>query len=152
MPSGRVVGGQEAEDGKYPYQCSIQLYEYKHRCGCAIISNKWILTAAHCLAGQELNTLSILVGSNHLEQGGYFYEIDKFHMHKKYNKPMYANDIAVIRVKGKIQFNYRVQPIELATEEVPNGSEVTLTGWGSLSVSKILIDCSICEAIALILN
>lgn len=43
----RIVGGTEAEDGLAPYQCSIQV-NGRHMCGCAIISKKWVITAAHC--------------------------------------------------------------------------------------------------------
>lgn len=135
VAAGRVVGGQEADDGKFPYQCSLQLDEYKHRCGCAIISEKYVLTASHCLVGLEPSSISIVVGTNDVQAGGDLYQSSKFYIHAEYNKPMYANDIGLIRVKGKIRLDDRVQPIELATEEVPNGAEVLLSGWGRLKVS-----------------
>lgn len=46
--STRLVGATQSEDGAAPYQCSLQKYS-KHFCGGAIISDEWILTAAHCL-------------------------------------------------------------------------------------------------------
>lgn len=48
LPSNYVVGGTDAEDGLAPFQCSLQ-YGRQHRCGCAILSSKWIVTASHCL-------------------------------------------------------------------------------------------------------
>lgn len=139
VASQRIVGGEDAAVGGFPYQCSLQVYAWKHICGCAILSNKWILTAAHCVRGRAPASLDILVGTNDLKNGGTYYRVDEFYAHENHNEPMYANDIAVIRVKETIEFNDRVQPIEPSSEEVPNNAEVILTGWGSLSVSTISV-------------
>lgn len=46
----RIVGGTDAAEGGAPYQCSMQRGKASdHFCGCAILSEKWIVTAAHCI-------------------------------------------------------------------------------------------------------
>lgn len=44
---GRIVGGTEMDITDAPYQVSLQRFN-RHFCGGSIISNKWVLTAAHC--------------------------------------------------------------------------------------------------------
>ena len=43
----RIVGGTEASIEEFPYQVSIQRLNH-HICGGSILSQDWILTAAHC--------------------------------------------------------------------------------------------------------
>lgn len=106
----RVVGGKDAPDGAAPFQCSLQTNK-RHFCGCSIISDKWILTAAHCLYSSSPISVKILVGTVNLKNGGKFYTAERFVLHESYNDPQYAHDIALIRVKETIAFNDKVQPV-----------------------------------------
>lgn len=130
----RVVGGKDAPDGVAPFQCSLE-WLYIHFCGCSIISHKWVLTAAHCLSNKHPSYTQILVGTNDLRNGTEYYRAERFILHESYNKPQFAYDIALIEVNGTIVFNDRVQPIKPSPEDVPEGADVQLTGWGRLAVS-----------------
>jgi len=137
LASERIVGGKDAPDGGVPYQCSLQSYN-SHNCGCSILSNKYLLTASHCVVGHSPNSLTVLVGTNDLQNGGTYYKVEKYFSHEKYNRPRFANDVAVIQVKGTIEFNDRVQPIEPSPDQVNDGDELTLTGWGRLRAGGAL--------------
>lgn len=45
----RIVGGSEAIPGAYPWTGSIRIKPDEHHCGATIISDKYLLTAAHCV-------------------------------------------------------------------------------------------------------
>ena len=52
---GRIVGGEEAMDGEFPWQVSLRQITgigATHFCGGSVIDKDWVLTAAHCCAGQ----------------------------------------------------------------------------------------------------
>ena len=47
--NGYIVGGRPANDGEVPHQVSLQ--RSSHFCGGSIISDQFIVTAAHCVDG-----------------------------------------------------------------------------------------------------
>lgn len=47
--SARIAGGFDAEDWEAPFMCSLQTWSLVHYCGCAVISDEWVITAANCL-------------------------------------------------------------------------------------------------------
>lgn len=50
IPDGRIVGGEATNIENFKYQASL-LYYGSHRCGAAIISPLYVLSAAHCTWG-----------------------------------------------------------------------------------------------------
>lgn len=46
---GKIVGGMDAPEGKWPWQVSVH-YGGFHICGGSILNEYWILSAAHCFS------------------------------------------------------------------------------------------------------
>lgn len=74
--------------------------------------------------------LEIKVGSNNLDAGGKYYQVERVIKHENYKKEMHANDIAVIRVAGNFEFNDHVGKIELSQADVPENDEAKFVGFG----------------------
>lgn len=132
----RIIGGKDARDGEAPFQCLLVVNETSF-CGCSIISERYVLTAGHCVLSQTAENLLVLMGTNDLTRGGTFHEVANYSVHENYDIPKFTHDIAVVELQEKVQFNEKVQPIELGVEEVPDDADVELFGWGKLSVKMI---------------
>uniref|UniRef100_A0ABD2XUF6 chymotrypsin n=1 Tax=Trichogramma kaykai TaxID=54128 RepID=A0ABD2XUF6_9HYME len=129
----RVIGGQDAPDGKYPYQVSLRRGTF-HSCGGSIINKRWVLTAAHCVQGVDHKALNIVAGTNLIEGGQeQTYKSQYIVYHDGFDMWELQNDVALIRVSKDIVFNDKVQPIKLSTksEKDEKSVDVVLTGWGS---------------------
>ena len=46
----RIIGGQEAWAGSWPWQVALR-YATMPACGGAVIRPSWVITAAHCFQG-----------------------------------------------------------------------------------------------------
>jgi prostatin (serine protease 8) len=142
-PRERIINGQDAADGQFPYQISYQwglLGFYQHVCGGSIISPTWILTAGHCVTEvPALGEYKIIAGITGLNENNADKQeinvIDKI-VHPNFNGGVGPNDVALLRLATPLEFNDRVQPISLpAADSEPSGDTV-LSGWGSISTSE----------------
>lgn len=133
-PIGRIVSGQDAEDGQFPYIVSMRWLGFGHYCGAFVLTSRFAGTAAHCLDGDTLDDLpwmSASVDMIHVEQGTEF-PLVRFYMHEDYNKLHFLDmDVGIIQIGGSF-LTTRAQVIPLNTVDPPAGAEVTISGWGAL--------------------
>uniref|UniRef100_A0A1L8E7Y3 Putative serine protease sp24d-like protein n=1 Tax=Haematobia irritans TaxID=7368 RepID=A0A1L8E7Y3_HAEIR len=136
LPQSRIVGGQLAKLGQFPYQVSI-LALGSHHCGGAIISPQHTVTAAHCVVDGfykkpvPANLLNVRAGSLSPYEGGQLLNVTKVKPNPSYWP--YQHDIALLKLAEPLEFNDNVKAIEIATEDPPAGAEVSTSGWGRVS-------------------
>ncbi|KAI8045560.1 chymotrypsin-2 [Drosophila gunungcola] len=135
-----IVGGQNAAEGDAPYQVSLQTLVGSHLCGGAIISDRWILTAGHCVKGYPASRLQVASGTVRYAQPGALYYPEAIYLHCNYDSPKYHNDIGLLKVNETIGFDALTQAVQLPTSPLsPQGtSELIFTGWGAQSAAGSL--------------
>jgi secreted trypsin-like serine protease len=140
---GRIVGGGVASYAEWPWQISLRQYKngkFKHKCGAALLTNKWVVTAAHCVKDISPSNLMVRAGEYHvLNQNEAHPHIDrrvrKVVTHKQFDKFTYEYDIALLELHGS---NVKYQPniIPICLPDSDNnlvGQRGWVTGWGRLS-------------------
>lgn len=127
----KIVGGQVARPGQYPYQVSLRnIQSYKHFCGGAILNYRWILTAAHCfIGGTKAYDVYATVGATTLYDGLH-HNVSRLLPHPYFNIQIVSYDIALVTVKTPFTFNSLVQPISIAQNYMVGGEEAIVSGWG----------------------
>lgn len=137
----RIVGGENAQEGQFPYQASIHnRIARDFFCSGSILSNRFVLTAAHCMRNRTPANIFAIVGTLNRLKGGVAVEFNKITVHPGWNSRLLINDIALLRTANEIVFSDTIQPIALPKENLPNeeNTQVILSGWGKTSVSVLI--------------
>ncbi|XP_047508516.1 chymotrypsin-1-like [Pieris napi] len=134
-PDSRIVGGTVA--GTVPWMVALTngLLVRNLLCGASIITDRHLLTAAHCIDGIFiLGRLSIslraTVGTNHWNSGGVHYNIASNITHPNYDSDTVKNNIGILITRNAILFTDTISPVTLSFDVVGNGVATTVNGWG----------------------
>lgn len=147
----RIVGGVEAEVGRYPYMVSLIFDyttgaggQYAPFCGGSLVAPEWVLTAAHCLG----YSTHVLLGHHDFnnvpetaEKIAVRYEV----AHPAYDAYTYDNDVAMLRLEAPASSSFA--PVRMngddgtANELSSDGDDaVTVMGWGATQMGGCATD------------
>ncbi|XP_030370459.1 serine protease grass [Scaptodrosophila lebanonensis] len=164
-----VANGKEVRISSRPW---MALLKYKQNggdrflCGGTLISDRYILTAAHCIYGLEEELFEVRLGEHQIstEKDCRLYGrkekcappvqdvgIEKQILHEHYDPKRVANDIALLRLSRSVQFERHIKPICLPiTKELKQQAEEIsgffVTGWGTTekgSSSDVLLQAAV---------
>ncbi|XP_033925393.1 suppressor of tumorigenicity 14 protein isoform X1 [Melopsittacus undulatus] len=139
----RIVGGQNSDVGEWPWQVSLHVRGQGHICGASLVSESWLVSAAHCflqLQGIRYSDPSLWTAYLGLTDQGdlsntnvQMRKIKRIISHPYFNDYTYDYDIAVMELQTPATFSSLVQPICLpdATHNFPVGKDLWVTGWGA---------------------
>merc|ERR1712228_239911 len=132
---GRIVGGHEAQENQWPWQVALFIDDAWF-CGGALISENYVLTAAHCADGASY--FDIMAGAHNVRQASepHRVEITSYNgwTHPDWNNQDLSNDLALVHLPEKVAFSEYIRPSCLppapdANEEYV-GQLTTPVGWG----------------------
>lgn len=134
----RIFGGKLVAAGQFPYLVSLRTNIYEtviHECGGAIISEKFILLAAHCInKNNPVNQYEVAVSAYNIKDGEVF-KVKSFYQHEQFVSSILMNDIALAELVKPIKFTNTVQSIELNHNFIEDAMEGIVAGFDE-TVSK----------------
>ena len=129
----QIIGGGDADIAEYPFKVAImgesRTICIEQSCGATLISNQWVLSAAHCeiQAGQF-----VLLNTGNLESGaGQAVEIVEVINHPLYQDVLSGYDVTLLRLAERVV--YPTVPLVTADTiaSVAPGTPAIAVGWGT---------------------
>ncbi|NXS13426.1 CTRL protease, partial [Neodrepanis coruscans] len=131
--SERIVNGQTAVPGSWPWQVSLQTRTGSHFCGGSLINEYWVVTAAHC----NFNPNAHVVVLGEYDLSSYSEAVQVKTVSTAITNPGWDpntmnDDITLLRLSTPAQLGSSVSPICLAPANLvlPSNAQAVTTGWG----------------------
>uniref|UniRef100_A0A8C8M9F4 chymotrypsin n=1 Tax=Oncorhynchus tshawytscha TaxID=74940 RepID=A0A8C8M9F4_ONCTS len=128
----RIVNGEEAVPGSWPWQVSLQDYTGFHFCGGSLINENWVVTAAHC---SVKTSHRVILGEHDRSSNAeniQTIKVGQVFKHPNYNGFTINNDITLIKLATPALLGTRVSPVCVAetNDDFPGGMTCVTSGWG----------------------
>lgn len=137
---GRITNGNDATVGQFPYQCGLLLKVnliQSNWCGCSVIGNEWVLTAAHCV--DNIQSATVYLGATVRTSPSETRAVTNsdITIHPDWDPATLKNDIALIQIPFVAYSNVinAVKLPPLSSTESFTDQYLTATGWGRTSDS-----------------
>ncbi|XP_053698577.1 trypsin-1-like, partial [Sabethes cyaneus] len=133
----RIVGGMETRVNQYPWMAILK-YGDSFYCGGTLITDRHVMTAAHCVHGFNRARISVTMldhdRSSSSETETITSKVEHIYKHSGYSPLNYDNDIAILRLENALEMNDKLRPVcQPSSGESYAGYNGIATGWGTTS-------------------
>ena len=145
-----IINGTSASVATYPWMVFLADAFGEQFCGASLISETWVLTAAHCFVNEAGDAIDIATGAEStivlgsdtvspLAAGAEEGQIGQIIIHPSYNPDQASSDnvddfdIALVELTAAVS----VQPVQLLSstaDDLSPGTETLIMGWGTTAV------------------
>ena len=145
----KVVGGDNASDGEFPWMASLVMSDGSQGCGASLIHPQWILTAGHCIIDfmgaptvDKVIINSVTVDLNNLGGSAELIPVDQIVVHPDYTGMTsgYGPDLALIRLDQASSAPYVSLASTSDASSYSGSMPAKVLGWGKTQTGGNMVD------------
>ncbi|XP_030227767.1 granzyme B(G,H) [Gadus morhua] len=131
VQTGKIIGGHPAVPHGRPYMVLLERRMWNDEtkfCGGFLISDQFVVTAAHCQA----RIYNVYVGLHKFknDQTTKAIQVCQAIPHEDFNEKTILNDLMLLQLSEKVNFTDHVRPINLASRGDPLPQRCMVSRWG----------------------
>lgn len=147
-PAERISGGHDAPKGAHPWQALLRYRNGDAFCSGSLVSERYVLTAAHCVENLRTRTTQIEVALGKLyvdkeEPDELVTDVRDIRIHPNYRLVTVDSDIALVELTEHVPFSTLIQPVCLGDSDqvekhffLRSKQKAIVSGWGRTMNTK----------------